>query len=153
MMDPFSIIGAVAAAAQLAGSTANIGLSLYRFYCEVKNAPEKSKELCDEIYDLSTVINDLAQILKEVDKRTDVIAIDIISIDSLQKYYQFLDDLSSRIKVNEKGFKKKFKWPFSIKDNLELMAKVGRHKSTFMLALETANLSLGSAHSYILLVY
>src|SRR6266496_5539509 len=65
-MDPITIVSAVAAAAQLAGSTASIGLKLFRFYCNVKDAPRKSKELCEEISELSAVIENLSQILTEL---------------------------------------------------------------------------------------
>lgn len=145
-MDPVTMLGGVAAAVQLAGTTANIGLQLYRFYCDVKNAPEKSKELCDEISDLSSVINDLAQTLKAADNTFDVPG--AISNDSLQKYSQFLMDISSRIQLNKRGLKKRLKWPLSTKENEDLIAKIERYKATFTLALETANLKQGSAHAY-----
>ena len=71
-MDPITIIGAIAACAQLAGTTAQLGLQLYRFYCDVKSAPEKSKELCDEVSELSNVMRELARTLKAVEQQCDV---------------------------------------------------------------------------------
>src|SRR5271154_1655409 len=125
-MDPITILGAVAASAQLAGTTAQLGLHLYRFYCDFKNAPEKSKELCEEISELSSVIKSLADALKAVEENRDVVFIDIISDDSLQKYSQFVKDFHSRIQVNKNEIKKMLKWPLSKKENEELIAKVER---------------------------
>jgi hypothetical protein len=100
-MDPITILGAVAAAAQLAGTTANIGLQLYRVFCEAKSAPKKSKELCDEISELCSVMNDLVDALKAVEGNFDIAVASIISPDSLRMYSKFLKDLSSRIQVNK----------------------------------------------------
>lgn len=149
-MDPLTIISAVAAAAQLAATTANIGLQLYRFYCDLKNAPEKSKELCHEISDLSSVMQDFVQTLKAIEDSA--IIIDVGFDDLLRncsQFCQFLMDLSSLIQLNKNELKKRMKWPLSTKENEELIAKVERYKATFMLALESANLKLGSAHSYL----
>ena len=146
-MDPITIIGAVASCAQLAGTTAQLGLQLYRFYCDVKNAPAKSKELCDEVSELSNVMQELARTLKTVEQRCDVVS-NVISVDSLHKYSQFVKDFSSRIQVNKNEIKKKLKWPLSIKENEELLVKIERHKATFTLALENAVLNIGIAHTY-----
>jgi len=145
-MDPITIIGAIAACAQLAGTTAQLGLQLYRFYCDVKSAPEKSKELCDEVSELSNVMGELARTLKAVEQQCDVS--NVISVDSLEKYSEFVKDFSSRIQVNKNETKKKLKWPLSIKDNEELLTKIERHKTTFTLALENAVLNVGIAHTY-----
>lgn len=147
-MEPITIVGAVSAATDLAVMTLKLGLQLYRFYCEVKSAPKKSKELCDEISELSFVMNDLAQTLKEVEENPDIVIVNIISVDSLQKYSQFLSDLSSCVQVDKKEIKKRLKWPLSTKDNEELIAKLERYKATMTLALQSAVLKLGSAHEY-----
>ena len=144
-MDPVTILSAVSAAAQLAGSTASIGLKLYSFYFKVKDAPKKSQELCEEISDLSTVMENLSQTLtalgnSEIDN--------VISIDSLEKYSQFLEEVRSRVHLDKGDIKKRVKWPLSIKDNEELISKAERHKTTFTLALGTANLKVGSVHAY-----
>ena len=72
----------------------------------------------------------------------------VISVDSLHKYSEFVKDFSSRIQVNKNETKKKLKWPLSIKDNEELLTKIERHKTTFTLALENAGLNVGIAHTY-----
>jgi predicted AlkP superfamily phosphohydrolase/phosphomutase len=146
-MDAITMLGAVAAAAQLAGMTSNLGLQLYRLYCDLKNAPKKSKELCVEISELSSVIDDLAHALKKAEGDSGIDVINMISMDSLQKYSQFLKELSSRLLVN-KNIKEKLKWRLSTKDNEELIGKIERHKATFALALQSANLKLGSTHTY-----
>ena len=147
-MDPITILGAVAASAQLAGTTAQFSFQLYRFYCDVKKAPTKSKELCNEVSELATVMESLARTIKIVEESSDNVIIDVISDDSLQKYAQFLNELSSRILVNKNDIKKKLKWPLSTKDNETLIAKIERQKSTFNLALQAANLKLDSTHTY-----
>jgi hypothetical protein len=152
-MDPVTLLGAVAAAAQLAGTTAKLGLQLYRFYSEVKNAPTKSKELCDEIFELSSVIEKLSDTLKTVEEIGGAVVVGSICSDSLQGYSQFLTDLSSRIQVNKNDTKKRLKWPFSTKDNEELIAKSERYKATLTLALGNVSLKLSSAHTYFLSIY
>jgi hypothetical protein len=151
-MDPITIIGAIASCAQLTGTTAQLGLQLYRFYCDVRNAPAKSKELCDEVSELSYVIEELSRTLKAVEQQCSVVN-NVISADSLNKYSEFLKDFSSRIHVNKNDIKKKLKWPLSIKDNEELLVKIERHKATFTLALQSAGLKVDIAHTYFSLIY
>ena len=146
-MDPITVLGAVAASAQLAGATAQLGLRLYRFYCEVKEAPAKSKELCDEVSELSSIMEKLAQTLKTVEENSNIV-IDTISINSLSTYSQFVKDFSSRIEVKKNEIKKSLKWPLLKKDNEEFIAKIERHKATFTLALQNANLKLSSSNTY-----
>ncbi len=145
-MDPITIVSAVAAAAQLAGSTASIGLKLFRFYCNVKDAPRKSKELCEEISELSAVIENLSQILTELGNSE---IVNVISINSLEKYSQFLDEVRSQVHLDKGDVKKRLKWPLSTKENEELISKSERYKSTFEVALGIANLKVGSVHMYL----
>src|SRR5215471_7469924 len=127
-MDPITVLGAVPASAQLAGTTSNLCIQLYRYYCGVKGAPENSKELCDEISDLSDIITGLAHAVKMVEETSDMVVIKFVSVESLQNYSQFLGELSSRIHVNKNDIKKKLKWPLSTKDNEQLITKVERYK-------------------------
>lgn len=144
-MDPITILGAVAAAAQLASSTTSVALQLFRIYCNIKDAPQKSYELCEEVSNLSTVIEDLSQILKTI-SNSEIVG-NVISVNSLEKYSQFLKELSSRVHLDNREIKKRITWPLSAKGNEELISRAERYKATFMLALETANLKIGSAHT------
>ena len=147
-MDPFIPLGAVASATQLASLTANIGLKLYRLLGNIKYAPQNSKELCDEISELSSVINDLVDSLNSIEENSDIIIADIVSMDSLNKYQQFLKDVSFRFSVNKTDLKKRLKWPLSLKENEELIAKIERHKSQFTLALQSASFRLGCTQRF-----
>jgi hypothetical protein len=66
MAEVVAALGAVAAAAQLADMTAKLSAQLYRYIHDVKDAPEQSKELCDEVSELSSIVIDLADVLKIV---------------------------------------------------------------------------------------
>jgi len=147
-MDPVTLLSTAAAAAQFASTTAKFGLQLYRFYCDVKNAPAKSKELCNEIAELSSVIEELSSTLKTVEENDGPVVVNGFLSNSLQRYSQFLTELSSRIQLNKEDIKKRLKWPLSTKENQELIAKSERHKATFTLALQNVNLKLNSAQQY-----
>jgi hypothetical protein len=141
-MDPVTLLSA-------ARTTATLCLDLYRFYRHVQDAPKKSGELCDEVDELSSVMKELANTVKVVGESSDdVVLTNVISDDSFQKYSRFLNEISCRILVNKNDIKKKLKWPLSAKENEELIAKIERHKATFTLALQSAILNVGSAHTY-----
>ena len=74
------------------------------------------------------------------------------SLQALQRYSQFLADLSSRIQVNKNDTKKRWKWPLSIKENEELIEKSERYKATFTLALGNINLKVATNHTYFRLI-
>jgi predicted ribosome quality control (RQC) complex YloA/Tae2 family protein len=150
-MDPLTIVGAVASCAQLAEMTGKTFVHLFRYYHGVKQAPEKSKELTDEISELSSVLEDLADTLKEVNDTCGDVVNDIIKARSLQRYSDFLNDFQSRIHVDKKDLKKRVKWPFSAKENEESISRIERYKATFVMALETANLKLTSINTYVFL--
>lgn len=146
-MDPITIIGAVAAVAQLVGLAANLGMQAYRLLRDIKKVPKKSRELCDEIYDLSSVINELYYTLKTVENANTAV-VDSISVDFLEKHSHFLTELTSRIQVDKTEIKNRLRWPLSTKENEEWIQKVQRHKSTLALALQNVDLKLGSTHMY-----
>src|SRR5436305_4407346 len=102
-------LGAVAASVQLAEMTGKVLLQLYRCYHEMKDAPNQSKELCDEMSELSSVLEHLADAIKKANDTCNDIVGDIISASSLQKYSDFLNDFRSQIKVDRKDIKMRLK--------------------------------------------
>ena len=132
--DPNTILGAVAAAAQLADMTTMYCFRAYSYYRDIKEVPSKSKDLREEFSQLSSIIRDLAEVLTTVKTNNSEVG-NVISPSSLEQYPDFLKDFVSRLKLNENDFKKRLKWPFSVKENEDYIAKIERHKMTFSLAL------------------
>ena len=145
-MDPITILGAVAAAAQLAEMTEKYCKRAYRFYRDIKDAPAKSKDLREEFSELQSIIQDLSETLITVKTNHSEFG-DVISPDFLKQYQDFLAEFASRLKVDRTDIGKRLKWPFSTKQNEEYITKIERFKTTFILSLEKLSVKLSSVQS------
>ena len=63
-MDPVSVLGAVAGAAQLAELAANVYLGLFKYFRAVKQAPKLSRELREQAFLVQEVLQELESTLE-----------------------------------------------------------------------------------------
>lgn len=138
-MDPVTAVGLVASVTQLADLTRTVFLSFYQYYREVKTAPAQSKNLWDELQ----VISDLLDSLKTVVSAPAALSQAKITNECvltklkqpISQFEELLKELQARVGPKRVIGIWRFKWPFSKKENQELLEKVGRFKDTFTWAL------------------
>ena len=131
-MDPVSALGVAAGAAQFADMTANVFMSLFKYFQTVKRAPKLSKQLREEVSLIYKVLEDLKSTLENIDTPTTYTFNDIVEEFSLT-----MKDMERRIEVKKDEVVKRFIWPFTQKENEEYLSKLERYKTTFTLALNT----------------
>lgn len=139
-MDPASIIGLISALTQLVAYTAKVATSLSDYCSTVKNAPARSKELCDELETVSAVLHSLTQLLKP-DSNVQISLLPISALQkTAQKFGELLQSLERRVQpLSFQGHKKYF-WPLSKSRIEKALVKLERHKITFSLALNVQNM-------------
>jgi Fungal N-terminal domain of STAND proteins len=138
-MDPITAVGLVASVAQLADLTRIVFLSFYQYYREVKNAPAQSKNLRDELQVISELLDSLktvvsAPIAPSQAKITDEPVLRKLE-QPIAQFERFLKELQTRVSAQRVVGIRRFKWPFSKKENQELLEEIGRYKETFTWAL------------------
>jgi hypothetical protein len=131
-MDPVSALGVAAGAAQFADMTANVFMSLFKYFQTVKRSPKLSKQLREEVSLIHKVLEDLKSTLENIDTPTTYSFNDIVEEFSLT-----MKDMERRIEVKKDEVVKRFIWPFTQKENEEYLSKLERYKTTFTLALNT----------------
>jgi hypothetical protein len=127
-MEPISIAHAIGEAANL---SARVFTSLYKYCRGVKNAPLRSRELRDEIFAISNVLDELCAIHENAS------ALGLCVEGSLAKLAAMLKELEIRITVPKGNSLKRLKWPFTERETEEYLFKTQRLVTTFNLALHT----------------
>lgn len=136
IMDPVSAFGLAAGVAQFADLSARIVMSLYDYYRTVKHAPKLSKELRQEVFVVSNVLEDMRSSLEsdpKDSKSTKNAELGNIALE----FAEMMGEMASRIEVKEGDILGKLKWPFDQKENERYLVRLERFKSTFILALQT----------------
>jgi hypothetical protein len=129
-MDPVSILSLVANVLQVAQLTLDVITKLSWFYCYVRHAPAQSKELQLEV-------NTLFHVLKDVEAAFDSVPVPQVVQEELNKLAEFLNDLKQRANPERFGGARRVRWPFSQKENGELLKKIDRYKSTLNISLSS----------------
>lgn len=131
-MDPVSAFGIAASASQLAEQAAGIAKTLYDYFRSVRDAPKHSKELRIEALIVADVLEDLTSVLKDLP--LDIKTGNTID-ESVKEFAVTIREMARFIEVREDEYMKRFKWPFTQKENEKLIAKLERYKKTFHMAL------------------
>ena len=132
-MDPVSAFGIAAGAAQFTELAANVFLGLFKYFQTVKQAPKLSRELREEACLVHKVLEELKSTLETVNTSSLTPTLN----DTVKEFARMMNEIENRVEVKESETIKRFKWPFTQKENKEYLSKLERYKNTFMLALST----------------
>jgi hypothetical protein len=126
MIDPVSAIGLTASAAQLAGLAKDVVGNMWTYFDAVKNAPKLSEQLRQEMAHISTLLDSM-----------DETFIGSVFTDKapLDEFLAILEELNSRVAARKTKGLGRWKWPFTQEENKQLISRIDRYKTTFLLAL------------------
>ena len=133
-MDPASAFQIAAGAAQFVDLAANVFWGLFQYFKEVKNAPKLSRELQDQAYLLSNILNEIQSTLEDTDPRPIAASTNILN-DIVVEFAKTMKDMEGRFVVKEGELKKRLQWPFTEKENKIFLEKLKSYKSIFDSAL------------------
>jgi hypothetical protein len=138
-MDPVTAIGLVASVVQLADLTRTVFLSFYQYYREVKTAPAQSRNLRDELQLVSELLDSLRTVVSAPAalSQAKINAVPVLAKleQPMAQFESLLKELQTRVAAKRVVGIRRFKWPFSKKENQELLEEIGRYKETFTWAL------------------
>jgi hypothetical protein len=126
MIDPVSVVGLTASAAQLAGLAKDIVVNMWTYFDAVKNAPKLSEQLRQEMADVSTLL----------DSMDDAFILSVFTDKApFDEFLAILKELNSRVAAPKTKGVGRWKWPFKQEENKRLISRIDRYKTTFSLAL------------------
>lgn len=138
-MDPITAVGLVASVTQLADLTRTVFLGFYQYYREVKTAPAQSKTLRDELQVISELLDSLKGVVSAPAALSKAKVTNGPVLTKLKQpiaqFERLLKELQTRVAANRVIGIRRFQWPFSKKENQELLEEIGRYKETFTWAL------------------
>jgi hypothetical protein len=133
IMDRLSAWEIVEEVCGLAGTVARVFKTLYDYYQNVKNAPEQSQELQDELYEISHIARNMKMLVAKSGRRGREKIVKDVTVVHFEK---MLDEIEKKITLPEGSITlQRLKWPFSQKENGEYIARIERFKTTLNLAL------------------
>jgi hypothetical protein len=136
-MDPVTVVGLLASIGQVAAQTVTIVVSLSNYYRDVKDGPAQSKELRDEFYNVSELLDCLKKALAN---NPGVLVEQHAALQrSIAEFQNVLNELGHRIKPKRTLGIRRLKWPFSKAENETLISKLERYKATFSFALNISH--------------
>ncbi|KAL8868725.1 MAG: hypothetical protein Q9174_004797 [Haloplaca sp. 1 TL-2023] len=138
MAEPLSVIGTIAAVAQ-------ITTSVVKYIKAVKHASSESRQLLLEIKCTSGVlvsIKDLAEETSPEDPWSRNLADLAIP---LEEYQALLQGLFNRLEPTTGSKREALKWPFRKKDIAETLESLDRQKASFMLTLQKVQTEISSS--------
>jgi ATP phosphoribosyltransferase len=132
MIDPVTALHVLDKAASLAGALSQVFKAVYDYARSVKDAPEHSRQLQDELYNLSNIARRLEITLaKESIPRVK----SNVAEDSIVRFVEILKEMERKVAIPEgKMSIKRLRWPFTLKENMEYLEKIERFKATLILA-------------------
>lgn len=131
-MDPLTVLHLVTTVATGAYSFTSNAYMVFQAFKAIYDAPKHAQELRQEI----TLAFQLLESLKDVVTRPDFTTSESLE-NALEDFKSMLDELNDKMASVKTDRREQLKWPFTIKDTQEKLAKIGRYKETFNLALTT----------------
>jgi hypothetical protein len=145
-----SAFGLAASVAQFAELSAKIVMSLYDYYRTVKHAPKFSKELRQEVFLVSNVLEDMRSSL-ESDPIDNESTKNAVLGNIASEFAETMREMASRIDVKEGDVLGKLKWPFDQRENERYLSRLERFKGVFILALQIieryVSLAIDASHN------
>jgi len=135
-MDPVTIIGLVAASAQLVDQGASLIKSLSGLYNDVKDAPTQAATLFKEMTTMMDVVTLLKLRLDKFPERIPKSEQDPITtlLDSLN---ELLQEMLERCDPKQmRGVMRRLNWPFQMKDTDQYVERIRRHTESLSLVLQ-----------------
>lgn len=126
-MDPVTGVGLTGSAVQIAEFSAKVFRALFEYFQAVKDAPEKSEAVQQELLAVTLVLKNLAP---EFDDH-------FLRSEDLTTFTLLLNEIHRRIELPKGLSIKRLKWPFSQKENMKYLSQLERFKTTFTLGLAT----------------
>jgi hypothetical protein len=135
-MDPVTIIGLVAASAQLVDQAASLIKSLSGLYNDVKDAPTQAATLFKEMSTMMDVVTLLKLRLDKFPERIPKTEQDPITklLDDLNELLQEMLERCDPKQV--RGFMRRLKWPFQMKDTDQYIERIRRQTESLILVLQ-----------------
>jgi hypothetical protein len=134
-MDLSSAIKLAAFVDSIAGSAKQIVSNLFRYFEGVKNAPEKSSELRQEMHALCDLLDSLHLALTGSGSRINQSPVSFQTLlYAVANCEMILSEMSARTASGNDG-SGRLGWPFSKAENQHYITIIERHKETFTLAL------------------
>jgi hypothetical protein len=72
--------------------------------------------------------------------------------DTIKEFAKTMNEMENRVEVKPGEIMKRFKWPFTEKENEEYLSRLERYKNTFTLALNTIQRYIFSPHFQTVLI-
>jgi hypothetical protein len=132
MIDPLTALGVLDNAASLTGTLSKVFKALYDYGHTVKDAPEKSQQLQEELFMLSNIARRLGITLAKASVRE---AVKPVPDEAVARFAEMLEEMDGKIAIPKGMSIKRLKWPFSQKENGEYLERIERFKATLSLAL------------------
>ena len=128
-MDPISIIGLAANGLQIAQLTFDVIHNLAWFYYYVRRAPAHSKELRAGVDTLLDVLKNVEAAFESGTELPRAVQNELNELGGL------LSDLNERAKSEKARGLERLKWPFSQRENGEILKKIERFKLNLNISL------------------
>src|SRR5271156_4744803 len=109
-MDPLTALEIVEKVGGLAGTLSSVFKGLYDYYQNVKKAPEKSKQLQDELYAISDVARNMKTMLATASRQGSG---KIVMDETVIQFENMLHEIERRITLPKGTLTlERLKWPF-----------------------------------------
>jgi hypothetical protein len=138
-MDPISVIGLAASVAQLAGIAKQTFSTVFQYLEDVKDAPERSRELRGELLTVTDLIQSLEEILNRSPPKSSFTPPPSLT-SAIPEFKDMLETMQTRVTEAKTKGVKRLKWPFTKEQNERYLTRIGRYKDTFNLALSIKGL-------------
>jgi hypothetical protein len=139
-MDPFSVLTIATATAQFLELTITVVKGLYDYCQTVNEAPECSRQLQNEVIQVSNVLMDLQSALKSIPNDVQLPKTIKSLSETSTEFTQVMNEMASHIEVKHRDIRKRLKWPFDEKQNKKYLSKVEMFKGTATLVLNIVQL-------------
>jgi hypothetical protein len=139
-MDPLSALAIASSTAQFLGQTIKVIQGLYGYCQTAYEAPRRSRELQAEVIQVSNVLMDLQSALKSIPEDAQFPKTIKLLSESSTEFTQVMNEMASRIEVQQRNLGKRLKWPFNEKQNNKYLSKVEAFKQTATLSLSIVQL-------------
>jgi hypothetical protein len=132
-MDPVATLGLAPGLTLIADLAARVFIAIFDYSRNVKKAPVKAKQLRGELQNLSTLLDSLKNWL-EVNPLSAQPRITFLTTPT-NELEKLLRNMEKRVLQERTTAAARLKWPFTDKENQELVAQIQRYKTDLILAL------------------